>query len=104
GGQALPAVGSAAYNQAASGSGSGSYNSSTGQLSVTPSVATSTSTTSTGGSSGGGSSSGSYGTVAPNYSTGGSQANIYNTQTGQLGYQIPGAPIPSGWSVLPQGK
>ena len=42
-------------------------------------------------------------TVAPNTSTGGSSANIYNTSTGQMGFQVAGAPIPAGWSSTPQG-
>jgi hypothetical protein len=42
--------------------------------------------------------------ATPNLSTGGSSANIYNTSTGALGYQVPGAAIQSGWSTLPTGQ
>jgi len=37
----------------------------------------------------------------PNYATGGSSANIYNTSTGQLGYNTPGAANQAGWAALP---
>lgn len=40
----------------------------------------------------------------PNYSTGGSSANIYNPSTGKVGYQVPGAAIPTGWAATSAGS
>ena len=40
----------------------------------------------------------------PDPSTGGSNANIYDPATGKMGYQVPGAPLPTGWKALPTGE